>query len=230
MSVPIIVYHHGLFFIGEPPEFLPSSLDIAAEQMDAMHTSGLADAASEIHIGINGGEESRELCELIFPTKAEIMYHGLKSRNENLTIVALWEQARKIQGEAWMFYEHQKGSSHAPGSYYGDKVAGPWRVGMMQDLVLGWRECVKELEAGHDIVCSHFMWRMADGTQHIPAGNWLWIRASFARQLPSIYLRDRIKKDGIKSLSSRYEGEVFWGNGPTPRVKSFRPNGGGGVP
>lgn len=230
MAVPILIYHHGLFAIGEPPEFLPSAMSIAVEQMDVMKSSGLMDAASEIHIGLNGGVESSELAESIFPAKSKIKYHGLSSRNENLTIVALWERTREINGEAFCYYQHQKGSSHVPGSSYGETVSKPWRQAMTQDLVMNWRQCVSDLQSGYDIVCSHWMWNMADGTQHIPAGNWLWIKASFARKLPSIYLRDRIKTDGIKSLSSRYEAEVFWGNGPRPNVRSHRPNGGGGVP
>ena len=31
------------------------------------------------------------------------------------------------------------------------------------------------------------------------------------------------------TVSSRFEAEVVWGNGPRPIVKSYRPNGGGGV-
>ena len=117
-----------------------------------------------------------------------------------------------------------------PDSSYGNTVSGPWRHAMMQDLVMGWRECVAALDAGSDIACSHWMWNMADGTQHIPAGNFLWVKSEFAAALPSMFLRDRIKVSGISSLESRYEAEVFWGNGKRPSVYQVRPNGGGGVP
>lgn len=99
----------------------------------------------------------------------------------------------------------------------------------MQDLIVNWRQCVSDLE-NHDIVCSHWMWNLLDGTQHIPAGNFLWVTSNFVEKLPSVYLRDRIKQDGIDALSSRFEAEVFWGNGARPNVKSYRPDGGGGVP
>ncbi len=93
---------------------------------------------------------------------------------------------------------------------------------MMQDVILGWRNCVNDLENGFDISCSHWMWNMADGTQHIPAGNFLWTTSDFIAKLPSIYLRERIKLDGIGAASARFEAEVFWGNGPRPVVKAYR--------
>jgi len=230
MQVPIIIFHHALLMLGDPPEILLRAVEIAKEQMDALKGSGLLDAASEFHIGLNGGDESRDLTNLIYPPKAQITYHGLQCKNECRTVMMLREWALTHNEEAYCLYEHQKGSSHAAGSSYGEGVSAPWRRGMMQDLVLNWRQCVADLRT-HDIVCSHWMWDMgADKSQHIPAGNFLWIKASFARQLPTIYLRDRIKQDGIDALSSRYESEVFWCGGPRPKVKSYRPNGGGGVP
>lgn len=99
----------------------------------------------------------------------------------------------------------------------------------MQDLVENWKQCVADLE-NHDIVCSHWMWNMADGTQHIAAGNFWWATSNFLVKLPSFMIRDRIKVSGLDSVESRFEAEVILGNGPRPNVKSYRPNGGGGVP
>jgi hypothetical protein len=167
---------------------------------------------------------------LCFPKKAVVVHHGLDSRAENLTVMMLWVRSQHLSEEAYICYTHAKGATHAPGSSYGETVSKPWRDSMMSDLVGNWRECVNALDAGHDIACSHWMWNMADGTQHIPAGGFLWVKASFVRKLPSMFLRDRIKQSGIASAESRYESEVFWGNGPRPNVFQFRPNGGGGVP
>lgn len=223
----IAIFYHCLFQIGD--EILPSGQQIIYNQMQALKSSGLEEAATEIHIGVNGAKESEAFATGFLPEKADIVYHGLESRAENLTIVMLENWAREREG--WhVLYFHSKGATHAPGVSYGDNVAGPWREGMMQDLIVNWRQCVSDLKAGHDIACSHWMWNMADGTQHIPAGNFLWLTSSFARKLPSIYLRERIKGSGIAALESRYEAEVYWGNGPRPNVKSYRPNGGGGVP
>lgn len=224
---PICVFYHCLFFIDK--EQLPSSLEIVDEQMRCLKTSGLEEAASEIHVGINGGDESRFFAESLLPDKAKVTYHGLQCRNELRTILMLEGWVKTHPG--WnVLYFHSKGATHAPESHYGCSVSQPWRVGMMQDLVIHWRDCVKELDAGQDIVCSHFMWNMADGTQHIPAGNFLWIKSDFAAKLPSFMLRDRLKVSGLDSVESRFEAEVYWGNGPRPNVKSWRPNGGGGVP
>lgn len=226
---PIAIFFHGLFVVGDPPELLPNAFNVICEQMAALKSSGLLDAATEFHVGINGGKESEEYVREYIPAKAQVKYHGLQSRAENLTLVMIEEWVKTHPG--WnVLYFHAKGSSHLPGSSYGDGTATPWRNGMMQDLVVNWRQCVKDLES-HDIVCSHWMWNLgSDQSQHIPAGGFLWITSDFAAALPSIYLRERIKVSGIDSLESRYESEVHWGNGPRPNVKSYRPNGGGGVP
>jgi len=222
MSIPILIYHHGVFAI--EGRYLPSAESIAREQMQAFISSGLLDAASEFHVCINGSpDESASIVSAIFPPKAQVVYHGTECRSENLTIMKLFDRAHQIEGEAYILYEHQKGSSHAPGSHYGENVAKPWRLAMTQDLIINWRQCVADLDAGHDIACMHWMWEQGwDRSQHIPAGNWTWIKASFVRKLPSLYLRERIKQDGIGALSSRYEAEVAWGNGPRPVVKAYR--------
>ncbi len=225
---PIAIFYHGLFFVGDFPKTLPAAAEIIHEQMAQIVVTGLCEAATEFHVGINGAQESEVLVNTYMPKKAKVTYHGLQSRNENLTIVMLHEWAKEHPG--WnVLYLHSKAATHDPNSDYG-KMASAWRRGMMADLVTNWQACVDDLDAGHDIVCSHFMWNMADGSQHIPAGNFLWLTSDFAAKLPSIYLRQRIKDDGISALTSRYESEVFWGNGPTPKVKQWRPNGGGGVP
>jgi hypothetical protein len=226
--IPIVVYYHCLFQIGD--NVLPGALEIIHNQMLMLKVSGLEDAASKIVCGINGGKESEVYAKSLLPQKAECIYHGLQSRAENLTIIAL-ENWLKTQTElSYILYFHAKGATHEKGNPYGEGVSKPWRESMMHDNVANWKACIAELDVGYDIICSHWLWNMADGTQHIPAGNFLWVRSTFAKMLPSMYLRDRIKVSGIDNIESRYEAEVYWGNGPRPTVKSFRPNGGGGVP
>lgn len=214
---PIAIFFHGLFFLGD--RHLPQAGCIISDQITQMVDSGLWDAAQEIHFGINGGTESEGIAKAIIPAKAQVVFHGLQNRNENLTVIMACEFAKTHPG--WnILYVHAKGASHDPNSGDG-KFRTLWREGMMQDLVINWRDRVTDLET-HNIVCSSWMWNMADGTQHIPAGNFLWVTSEFAAQLPSIYLRDRIKVSGIMSHESRYEAEVFWGNGLRPIVKSLR--------
>lgn len=219
---PICVMYHCLFGIGEPFQLLPQAGCIVSNQMTDLVNSGLWDAASEIHVGVNGGSESVPIAQHIIPPKAKITYHGLASRAENLTVCMVHEFAKSHPG--WnIFYHHSKCASHPPESDYAVRVATPWRNAMQSDLVLNWRTCVADLDAGHDIACMVFLWEQGwDKSQHIPAGNFLWVTSDFVAKLPSMYLRERIKQDGIAALSSRFESEVFWCGGPRPTVKAYR--------
>ncbi len=225
----IAIFYHMLLFHGDPPELRMEAFNIVTEQMEQLRESGLLDACDEMIVGCNGGKESEEVARLVIPSKAKIKFHGLKSRAENLTIVALHQWA-PLHLDWNILYFHAKGCTHDADSHYGKNVSAPWRRTMMWDLVINWRDCVAALESGADIVCSHWMWNLADGTQHIPAGNFTWATARFTASLPSMFLRDRIKESGISSAESRYESEVFWGNGKRPNVAQMRPNGGDGVP
>lgn len=218
---PIFLFHHGCFYLGDPPVLSHSAVAIACEQMKALQVSGLLDAAAEFNVGINGGFESRGLVGDIFPRKANVKYHGLRSQSENLTLVMIEQKVRSFPGEAYVFYEHQKGSSYPRHTPHGQFV-GRWRHRMMRHLVYDWRQCVTDLDSGFECVGSHWRTGQCDGTQHYFAGNFWAARASFLRTLPSIYERARIKQSGIGALESRFEAEVVLGNGPRlPNVKSY---------
>lgn len=222
MGKPIAIFFHGLFFLGEPPSHMPNAGCIIANLIVQMIDSGLWEAASEIHFGINGGKESIPVAKAIIPEKATVTFHGLQSRAENLTVMMALDWAKEHPG--WnVLYLHGKGCSHPPDSDYAIQVSKPWREGMAQDLIVNWRQCVADLDAGHDIACMVWLWDQGwDRSQHIPAGNWLWLTSDFAAKLPSLYLRERIKQDGIGAVTSRFEAEVAWGNGPRPNVKAYR--------
>lgn len=216
----IAVFYHCLFFIGTPPRLIPNSLAIVHEQMWMVKESGLLDACSEFVVGCNGGQESLDIAKRIFPEKAKIVLNGLDSHSENLTLVELEKWAPKHPNHAVLYF-HSKGATHTPGTEY-YKFISKWRNGMMQDLVSNWQRCVDDLSR-NDIACSLWMWNMADGTQHIPAGNFLWVKSDFVSRLPSIFNRSRIKMSGISSIESRFEAEVYWGNGKLPNVKQYHP-------
>lgn len=226
----IAIFYHCLFEYGTPPDFQPGAFDIVAEQMTALHTSGLLAAASHFVVGINGGKESEQYANLILPPHARKVLHGLESRAENLTLVEI-EKWVPNHPDWYVLYFHSKGATHPPGTHYGDNVSAPWRRGMMKYLVKNWRACVADMDAGAESVGCHFMRGMADGTQNIWAGNFFWATSNFLATLPSIFNRDRIKLSGISSVESRYEAEVWIGNGPRcPKVKEYLPNGGEGCP
>jgi len=222
MSKPIAIFFHGLFFMGQPPRHLPNAGCIISDQIMQMVNSGLWDAASEVHFGINGGVESEPVAKSIIPAKATVKFHGLQCRTECRTVEMMLEWGKTHPG--WnILYLHAKGASHDPASDYALRVSKPWREAMMADLIVNWRQCVADLDAGHDIACMTWLWEQGwDRSQHIPAGTFLWITSDFASKLPSLYLRERIKQDGMDALESRYEAEVAFGNGPRPKVKSYR--------
>lgn len=225
MPRPIAIFFHSVFIIDGQP--LPNAVNIVHRQMSQLAQCGLLNACTELHVGVNGGEESRKYVDAYIPPKAKVTYHGTASRAENPTLVVLQEWVKTHPG--WnVLYFHSKGATATPGSAKAAN-ADEWRGTMMADLVTRWRQCVEFL-ATHDVVCSHWRWNAADGTQHIPAGNFLWTTSDFVATLPSLFLRSRIQQDGIGALSSRYEAEVMWGNGPRPTVKQFRPYAGSGIP
>lgn len=215
----LAVFYHCLLFMGEPPEFLPQAADIIAEQMAMLKSSGLEDAATEIHVGLNGSEESSELAGILLPAKAKITYHGLQCRNECRSIVMI-EDFVKGHPDWLVLYHHSKSATHAANTDYA-QFANRWRRCMERACVQRWRECVNALST-NEAVGAHWLTGQADGTQHYFAGTFFWATSNFLRTLPSIYERERIKLNGIDSLSSRYEAEVWIGNGPRlPRIKDM---------
>lgn len=215
MSVPIVVFYHCVFHIDG--NLLPASMPIVRDQMAALKESGLEDAASEIHIGVNDSE----LITNLFPKKANVVYHGTKCRTELRTLLMVEEWCRSRAGEAHCLYFHAKGSSHAIGTEYAN-FAAKWRKRMMGTCVEQWRLCVKLLER-YEAVGAHWLEQQgSDKSQFFFAGNFYWVRASFFRTLPSIVTRDRIKLSGIDSPESRYESEVVLSIGKRlPTIKNL---------
>ena len=218
---PIAIFYHGLLALGDPPSILENAITVIREQMTLLQTCGLADAADEIHAGINGGIESEYLAEALLPMKSQKVFHGLQCRNECRTIAQM-EKWLPGHEDWYVLYFHAKGSTHPRG----DDFSTRWRNCMTRHSIHNWRTCVADLERGHEAVGCHWMVPPATPVgQHIFGGNFWWARASFLATLPSIYERDRIKVSGIDSFDSRYEAEVWIGNGPRiPNVKDYHPN------
>lgn len=222
MKPKICVFYHALMFIGDPPELSANALRIVCEQMELLHTSGLLMEADRFVVGMNGGVETRNIANLLIPAKAEVVYHGLQSKSENLTLVLIEQFVKHIpEGDEWfVLYFHAKGASRPDN----DPMREPWRQCMDHHLVKNWRKCVKDLEAVESVGCHWATPPKTPPTQYIWAGNFWWCRSSFLKTLPSIYERARIKESGIDSLESRYEAEVLLGNGPRPpTVKDYCP-------
>lgn len=220
--MPIAVFYHCLFMYGDPPQLSPVAFLVVQEQMLNLETSGLLDAASEFVVGINGPiQESLDYARILIPKKAHIISHGPDSFSENQTIVEL-ENWLVSHPDWYVLYFHAKGCTKVPGTVYFE-VANRWRNCMTEHLVFNWTRCVRDLGNGHEAVGCHWLTSMgSDHSQSYFGGNFWFAKSSFLRTLPSIKERGRIKMSGIGSKESRYESEVWIGNGPRlPRVKDY---------
>lgn len=213
---PIAIFYHCALYTGNPAVYRSHGAEIIRSQMKAVRESELLDHCNHFAVGINGGKETLSHIDRDLPANSKRFLHGLRSKSENLTIVEL---ERWLPGHSgWnVLYFHTKGLTR------NDQLAIDWRVCMMARLVRCWRQCVADLEQGFDAVGCHWI-RGLDATQHYFAGNFWWATSDFLLTLPSIYKRNRIRLSGIDSIESRYEAEVWIGNGPRlPKVKDYHP-------
>jgi hypothetical protein len=214
VKAPLAIFYHCLFEMGEPPQFSETAFTIISEQMQTLKEVGLLAEASHFCVGLNGGEESLAVASMVIPEKAKIVLHGLQCHNECRTIreIEKWVPGH----EGWnVLYFHAKGCTHP----FGDPMRLRWRRCMENTVFHNWRQCVADLDSGFEVVGVHYMQPLATPPgQYIMAGNFWWAKASFLITLPSILKRDRIKQSGLDSVESRYESEVFIGNGPRPPV------------
>ncbi len=219
----IVLFYHCYLYGGDPPRVIPNAFDVVLDQMSRVRLSGLADVASEIIVGINGGEESLDLAKLIMPPKATIVIHGLHCKCENPTILLIERWLRHNQGDAYVLYFHAKSSSHDPSSDYG-QFDWKWKECMMHNLIDNWRLCVNDLAFYQAVGCHWLTDQGSDQSQNYFAGTFWWAHAHYLRTLPSILNRAQIRATGIGSVESRYEAEVWIGNGPRlPIVRDYHP-------
>lgn len=222
MTPPIAIFFHCLFCLGDPPEMLPHAVSVVSEQMELLHSSGLMKAASEIHIGINGGRESELYAVSLLPAEASLVFHGAQCRTELRTLMHLQKTMKGRKG--WrVLYFHSKGATAAAG----DTMRTNWRNCMMRHLIENWRVCVYTLGRSVDSVGCHWKEGQVDGTQYLWGGNFWWATSEFLDTLPPIEKHPRIPiMGGIDAVAARYEAEVWLGAGPRrPRVRDFHPSG-----
>lgn len=220
MHKPIAIFYHGLFVAQD--EILPASLYIIPEQMKCIKQSGLYDECKEFQVGINGGEESKSIADYVLPLKGHRQFHGQQCRNELRTLLMLEQWCASHPG--WnVLYLHSKGATHP----LGHDLRTRWRNCMMRNLVSNWRTCVAALENGYDSVGCHWLTPpFTPPGQYIWGGNFWWATSDYLRTLPGLMLRDRVKISGLDSIESRFEAEVWIGNGPrAPRVLDLHPGG-----
>jgi len=227
---PIAIWYHTLFFHGSPDHPALGGFTICKEQMGLVKSSGLENASSEIHVGVNGGKESEVYARESLPSKATVYYQGVDEGSETPTMVRMWEWARR-HPDWYVLYFHCKGATHTDVEYL--KFVTKWRRCMMNACVVNWRQCVADLDAGFDSVGCHWMTGMSPPSDKdaIWGGNFFWATSNFLATLPDILDRELIKTHGRAAPIARYEGERWIGSGTKlPKVKDYHINGIGSCP
>lgn len=196
-------YHCKLSGEGIPDA--ESAHAIVSEQMEALKSSGLENAASEIYLGINGGYADGIILGQLAPEKAFISVHGYNATTELRTLEMLRRWLPKHQDWA-VLYHHSKGVTQPK-----DEFHHHHRRVMQKACIENWRKCVGDLDMGFDAVGVN--WVDPITRPVLPgrffAGNFWWARASFLLELPPLpnnatdYNRDRFRAEGWIGSSKR---------------------------
>lgn len=201
-------YHCKISGEGIPdPEY---AMLVLASQMDALKQSGLADAASEIHVGVNGPDSDALLAAAFSPEKAQLHIHGPEARTEIPTMEAL----RKTLRPGWYYlYHHTKGVTHPHQLPY-----EVWRGRMQTACVENWRYCIGDLDRGLDAVGCHWLTpeRYPSAvTSPFFGGTFWWARSEYLMQLPVL---------PAATWANRFEAESWIGRRrPYPRIQDYYP-------
>lgn len=205
-----VFYHCKISGEGIPSN--DTALEIMAQQMHALGESGLADAASEIQIGVNGSPGDALLVSAFAPAKVSLHVHGPEARTEipTMNLIRGWLPGK----HDWaVLYFHTKGVTH-PGEASYDR----WRERMQQACVWNWRRCVEDLRRGRDACGCHWLTpEQFPGAVTSPffGGTFWWAKAEYLMQLPPL---------PEPTWQNRYEAESWIGRRrPYPRVADYIP-------
>jgi hypothetical protein len=160
------------------------------QQWDLIEKSGLWDAASEIHICMNGQpwtftgwlstkniNDSTGKIKLASVNK-DAAYH------EWPTLMYMLQQARESSEPYHICYIHLKGLLR-----YGDPNVGDWRDFMNWATIEKWRDNVEALDEGAEVVGTNY------NTEPWPhfAGNFWWAKSEYVAKLePIAHPEDRL--------------------------------------
>ena len=205
-----VFYHCKLSGEGIPsPDFAES---IMCSQMYALNQSGLSEAASEIHIGVNGDDcDAMTACSLA-PSKSVVHAHGKQSRTEIPTqkILRSWLPGHE---DWYVLYHHIKGVTHP-----GDVNYQRWRENMEKVCVWGWRDCISNLDSGFDAAGAHWLTpEKYPSTVNSPffGGTFWWTTVRYLMQLPDLM---------EPTWQNRFDAEGWIGKRrPYPRVMDYLP-------
>lgn len=186
---------------------------LVASQMDALNKSGLADAADEIHVGINGGTYPAATLRNLAPKKAFLHVHGDDATSEIPTLRVLQDEWLRGKQGWYVLYHHSKSVTHPNHALYEN-----WKNRMQGVCVMRWRECVADLDAGYEAVGCHWLTgQQYPGVICIPffGGTFWWATANYLMQLPTL---------PPATWGGRGEAECWIGRRrPYPKVKDYIP-------
>lgn len=179
---PIALFFHCIFSGGSAPIDTGHACRIVAEQMKGVRESGLADAADQITVGVNGPPGDADLARLFVPPKAAFFPHGAGATTEIPTLNLLKAWAAKHPGW-YVLYFHTKGAMRPP-----EPLWTNWRRCMQMACVWQWRRCVSDLDAGAEAVGCHWLTPQRHGhmvKRHF-AGTFWWAKTDFLNILPDL--------------------------------------------
>lgn len=205
-----VFYHCKISGEGIPSE--DYATNVMVMQLQALGLSGLNDAASEIHIGINGSDGDALMVGCFASSKAVLHPHGREARTEIPTqkVIESWLPSHP---DWYVLYHHTKGVTHP-----GQPAYDNWRNRMGHACVSNWRRCVADLDAGAEAVGCHWLTpEKFPGMVTSPffGGTFWWARAAYLLQLPKL---------PEATWENRYEAESWIGRRrPYPRVVDYLP-------
>ena len=177
MSDKIAIFYH----IGQINHWR----DVFSDQLNALRTSGVYDAACVIYCGVNGDEPLPEV------TDKMIVQYNKNKELEADTLKAMWLFSCK-HPEFKVLYLHTKSVTRI--GQLREQTQN-WRLYMEKHVVTGWRDCVSALET-HDtcgvLLRNKAYYGMTPDIVALDAiyydGNFWWANASYISTLDPEYL------------------------------------------
>lgn len=157
-------------------------LDLVSEQLELLHSSGLYEACSFIHIGVNGSDK--------FPFSADkyhIEYNKEPWSEETPTLLSLRDFC--LNNNGWkVLYFHTKGVTQVlPQTIH-------WRKAMEYFCIERWQECLDQLNY-HDTTGCLYTDNCYYGFYPHYSGNFWWVKSEYIKKLDDSYLHTGIRQN-----------------------------------
>lgn len=204
----IAVFYHCLLSSKHRPIPEETAINLICDQMAALEVSGLAEAANDIYVHVNGSAEDASIIASVCSDKSHVILNDT-SNSEIPTLVDLHKWATDNPHCA-VLYHHTKGVS-TPG-------ADRWRKRMENHMVWNWKDCVQRLGMYEAVGCHWLTPEQNPGSVTSPffGGNFWWARSEYVSRLPLL---------PPDTWENRYEAESWIGRG-IPRPTIFDPSPG----